>query len=544
MLDVRCAARTEIAIDAKSLGPVFARLPVQLEDLVHFEDGILTFHYTVGAAHRLLCLNLNFDRLKELRPGYSNFQVLIPSVSKLFVRNNPRYVIYGEYSGRTAGGHHEWVMVCYDFKTRDNSDEVQLQNFFGMDLGQTVCFEVFDGYFYAVSSQSTQEVEEIDWSSFYHCFRVPVDDFRKEKLQHERLWRRQHREGPINDAWTDLSLQKDETTGKVTIVEARQEFLNGGSEQTRSFYFHSVEFDHEDRHPDTAESSDHNLSRDVKSLLPNDPLVSTLDNTNKPQYAPAKPRTASSVHAASNTDEHGRPLKKRRPSQTVFKTYALNASSSLDLIHDDTIVRYTRPKLRLQIGSRITTSPINPSTGRLFPPLLDDNSISIPDSIDRYANCPTKLFPPADAPPALFELMNPSTRIAPFVPGMNYNRVMAQANAPVQASWESNMLVYMAGQGDGVTGRAIVMMNFDPAVKFLGLRRMDMRDGMQVAEGAMENALRGVVTRDEMARARAGEGRMRRKEEREMGHSSKVTWYEGEARAWWMEIDNGFEFLW
>jgi len=42
---------------------------------------------------------------------------------------------------------------------------IQLVDFFGSELGSTVCSGIHNSYFYAVSNQTSLEVEEVDWAS-------------------------------------------------------------------------------------------------------------------------------------------------------------------------------------------------------------------------------------------------------------------------------------------------------------------------------------------------------------------------------------------
>lgn len=153
--------------------------------------------------------------------------------------------------------------------------QIQLKNFFGTDIGQTVAFEIIDGYFYAVSNQSTYEVEEIDWTSYYHCYRFPLGTEDHGKLQHKRIWRRQHREGPINDCWTSVSIHKDEKTGVVTIVEARREWIGGTSTQTRTFYFELLTFDDEEEECNCQRLG--TLASSSDAFIPNATTFTSLD---------------------------------------------------------------------------------------------------------------------------------------------------------------------------------------------------------------------------------------------------------------------------
>jgi hypothetical protein len=71
------------------------------------------------------------------------------------------------------------------------------------------------------------QVEEIDWTSFYHCIQFPLNSPCKallEKTENKSMWRRQYQEGPIDDRWTNLRLDEDESSGRLRIVEARKEW--------------------------------------------------------------------------------------------------------------------------------------------------------------------------------------------------------------------------------------------------------------------------------------------------------------------------------
>lgn len=495
---------------------------MQLFDIVHYQDGILTCRFANAYTPLVLCIDISgIDHTaEERRAGFKRRLILEPSQVKYFIRNNSEYLVRGGYVWKPGIGHSEWVLVSINLSSGRRSDELQLHNFYGTDIGQTVCFELFHGYLYAVSSQSTREVEEIDWSSFYVCCRIPVDRLQKENVQRKRIWRRQHREGPINDAYLNISLQQDQQTGAITIVEARQEFLNGGSEQTRSFYFSPLDFTEE--------------QKTNKSSLPtNDILVSTLDKTNRPHYEPAKPRTAHTVHIDSKAHESGHLRNECPPSKNKYRTYLLNASASLDLIHDDRVLYNNKPQLRLRIGSRTPASPLDPSTGRLYPPLLDDNGAPILNSIDRYRSTPTKLWPPVNAPPQLLALLN-----NPDVAGDTGGR------GKLTAMSDANTLIIAAGPQDCTHGRPLLLINFDPAVRFRGLPKLDMREvSGEVQEEREREQMEAVkdVRRKCNEAQEFGKPRTRR-DEREYRAS-----FGGESgseeKAWWAETMNGFEFV-
>jgi hypothetical protein len=166
--------------------------------------------------------------------------VRIPSNYKLFVRLTSQYLCYGTYISCGGRRDRRWKIfrVSLDGQRSVKSKQsLVLDNFHGSEIGNTVAFEIFNNYFYAVSNQGTSKVEEIDWTSFYHCVRLPLDDPVSAKLEkNDRVFRRQHAQGPIDDSWTSLSLQNSERTNEVLIVESRCEWEQASSRQSRTFY--------------------------------------------------------------------------------------------------------------------------------------------------------------------------------------------------------------------------------------------------------------------------------------------------------------------
>lgn len=504
ILHVHQASQNEKVIHPNALrGTPYDML---LLKIVHYQDGILTFRIANGYAPSMLCVDISGINLtaEERRIGFSHRLVLPLSEGKSFVRNNSESLVRGEYVWKPARGRSEWVLVSFDLVSERRSGEQQLHGFFGTDIGQTICFELFHGHLYAVSSQSTREVEEIDWSSSYVCYRIPVGRSREEKVQRRRIWRRQHREGPINDAYLNISLQEDQQTGAITIVEARQEFLNGGSEQTRSFYFSRLDFTEEQSTPET-------------SLPTDDILVSTLDKTNRPQYEPAKPRTAHTVHPDSPAHESGHLRKECPPSKNKYRTYLLSASASLDLIHDDRVLYNQKPQLRLRIGSRTPASPLDPRTRRLYAPSLDATRAPIPNSIDRYRSHPTKLWPPLDAPPQLLALLNNNPE---------------SATVKFKAMSDASSVVIQTGPSTAAHGLPLLLVNFDPAIRFRGLPKLAMREGREQDDGRRKCS--EAQERGEPPKART---------EREHRGGCAGELLGREEKAWWVEMRHGFEFV-
>ncbi|GME26335.1 hypothetical protein GTA08_BOTSDO01640 [Neofusicoccum parvum] len=389
----------------------FGTTEIQPEiSLLHYSDGIVSLHFDYSETE--LCYPgrdddhwLIYVELGKFNPMTgAGVNVIKPpaGASKLFVRNTANYLLYGTHTGLGAHGHHEWKIHSHSLAGDDqpapNTPALQLDEFVGSDIGSTVAFEIHDGYFYAVSNQTSFVVEEVDWTSFYHCLRFPLDRPVKEALQvNTRVYRRQHAEGPINDSWTDLSLQADEKTNRLQIVEARREWRNGGSKQERTFYTREVTFpnrseirrrgddvngavadqdvDMQSASPTSALAtapSDATLEEDdgdedddavgsassqVPLLPADDLLVQTLSSGNNPHYAPEEERLPRSYHPERRHEDGLSNPTAFILARTKFRTYNLSCSAFFDLVEDDKCCPDVSavggpPCLRLRIGAR------------------------------------------------------------------------------------------------------------------------------------------------------------------------------------------------
>lgn len=384
--------------------------------LLHYSDYVVSLHFDYSETD--LCADWRTDghwliviELRKFDPmTRTGVRFIRPpeGASKLFVRNTANYLFYGTHTGLGTHGHHEWKIHAQslnkDAPLPPNIPALQLDELVGSDLGSTVAFEIHDGYFYAVSNQTSFVVEEVDWTSFYHCIRFPLHRPVKEEVQiNTRVYRRQHAEGPINDSWTDLGLQVDEKTNRLQIVEARREWRNGGSKQERTFYTREITFPlrpsarrrrtgeqgvvavagaagagggngqlqsasptlPSPASPDATaveEPEDNvNVPIDTAPPLPdNDLLVQTLGSGNNPHWAPSEERLPRAYHPERKHDEQQQATGCGRPfilARTKHRAYNLSCSAFLDLVEDEaccpavTAIGGT-PCLRLRIGAR------------------------------------------------------------------------------------------------------------------------------------------------------------------------------------------------
>lgn len=413
------------------------------------------------------------------------------STSNIFARNDGSVLFYGTNpSSTTSRNHHEWLVKGIDLHNNQKITEtpVQLKNFVGYEIGCTVCFEIHQGFFYAISSQTGDVDEEVDWTSYYTCMRFPVND--PQDIEWRRIWRRQPRlEGPIHDGWTNISLQVDESTKELMIVECRREWHLTGTGSSRAYYFQPLNcFDSTPTSHSTSDCSSLADGDLVVEAAPvdTDPLppfhsgvpeyapvslTTMLDGYSKPNYEPPKKRTRHYYHTEY-------PLKEIPPNseldfklvKTKFQAYNYSASAHIDLVSDPLPSCKAKSnsipsdRLRLRIGSRKQKCPIDEEgkegdRGYIYPPeQIDEDGVPIEFSEERFESRGIHLWPPSDAPDELFSLLCPGKRCE-----------------NVHAVSDERSLVYFTDAGKLADGRRpIILISFDPRIRLSNFRRLGM----------------------------------------------------------------------
>ena len=377
---------------------------------------------------------------------------LLRDTSELFVRHNSTHLFYGSLAAATLRGPREWLIQGLDItgpRPRPiTKDPLWLRQFFGSDLSATCAFTIHNNQFYAVSNQSSFESEEIDWTSFYHCIQFPVFD-PKPDTKVRYIWRRQHREGPINDTWTSISLQVDVETNQVMIVESRKEWLEGRSEAVRTCYTtpfllpteEETELEALTHGPSSADagraatSPNQSTAMDLSgtseidiarlkntrvygqtSVDPNSQLSLTVDESNNPRFETPHIRIDKLTHRDIRNPDFLR-------SHTKHTAYHLNSHCFTDLVTESIPVPgKARPveQIKLRVSSRVSLSPLLDDETKSWPCRIGPRSsnpqitrpetwdpvqqIYIPDSEEAFSDSQARLWP---ASPASF-LRSPS----------------------------------------------------------------------------------------------------------------------------------------
>ena len=494
ILDVHRAGNIEKVIDLHCISQAIwnSNVVITHTELLHYQDGVLAilFHNTdLTGETWLVALRTEDDVLNTER---IKLVINCPG-SRFWVRNDSQYLFVGSHVGLGTHGHHEWVLRGYNLVNGHRFEDLQLPNFFGTDIGQTVIFEISGDFLYAISNQSSAEMEEIDWTSYYHCYRFPVQDPSPTHLEPKQLWRRQHREGPINDSWTELSLCKDERTGTLLIVEGRREWKDGGSTQRRTYYRQPLIFPHTPGQvpdhlmitpPPTADSATTPAVPPSMALPVGDPLIGLLDGKSRPLYEAAHKRTSRDYHCEFANDAAASALQSFMLAKTKHRAYNVSCSAFLDLVIDDQAhsQRYWTQQIRLRIGSRIQASPIG-SNGLLYQPITNDtDGTPTDDSEDRFTDRGINIWPSTNAPVELLDLLNPS-------PGTRSHLDRPRTiSGGVRAISDERSIIYTAKEYSEKES-AIVLVNFDPWIRFEGLTTL----GTNIPSPETKNATRKVV---------------------------------------------------
>jgi hypothetical protein len=485
-----------------------------LFQILYYSNGIISCVYSSNGPDPTAWL-IAFSIKVRMHPVVQE----LDSMDKIFIRHNKQYLYYGTHSEIGVDGYKKWVIHGYDFKKRQWFDrKVHLPDMVGSEIGSTICFEFYNEYFYALSNQTSFEVEEIDWTSFYHCVRFPLASpcmDLLEKTDNHDMWRRQHQEGPIDDRWTSLKMDVDEGTGELKIVESRKEWAFGSSRSRRTYYTTRIIFpeppkdedihDEDIRNEDlgahsftlgsmdlgsstsslgqSSSSSSSSLASSTSSsstlaiselttppsttpprkhhhdlsILPFDPLTKLLRADDNPHHMVAPPRKAWETHPGDDGST--------KPTTTLarcrIRSYHTLANTFLDLVDDPLPSDWrSTQRLRLRAGSRQLGPPLTHPDHDAKAGLLREAPNDLQAALDEmYHERPIQLWPAAQ---------DPNSQDA------DLDAVYSLLNPPshlgnVDGTADERSMVYVTG-GCGKP-QAIIFVGFDPGMKLAGLKR-------------------------------------------------------------------------
>lgn len=384
----------------------------------------------------------------------------LESTARIFVRNNESFLYFGTLSWEGADGLRKWVIQGFDIGARSwiALPRLYMANLAGCDMGSTVCFEIFGGYFYGLSNQRLFEADDPEWMSHYYCFRFPLHEPRIEKLEvmgKEESWRRRHAEGPIDDRWGFLSLEMDEHTEKLVILECRKEWLKDRSGSQRTYYTTEVVF----RQQSTQGELPRVRAPTVRRITDH-PQGDTTMPSRRPEY----------VHAGDDSSVASLLTRNK----TYFCGYIRCSHTFIDLIDDPCNDGSSPQQLRLRTGYR----KLQPGT-RLTPGGL----------VSGHPPAPLSEGPksPASSPyqPNKIFMWPPERGASGSEPYLD--RVQRLLNidghqGSITATGDERSVIYTTGN-DPKGLKILVLISFDPATRFRGLQHGGNLVGQEVGNG-------------------------------------------------------------
>ena len=504
VLDVYHGSRSELVVLSNLVGPQIIGTECHSTEieLCNLHDRLLSlmFHGEIpqlGWRSWLLVLDLSPNEGKRERIWLVED---LWTSENVIIRNDRRALCAISPTRLSANGRHrEWLCKVWDLEhpTR-RPTALQIPNLAVGELGQGLVFEVFNGYLYAVSTQAPYELEEPEWTSYYSCFRFPLNNPDPSTLETHRIWRRHHKEGPINDLWTDLSLHKDEFTGEIFIVEARKEWTGGSSVQKRTWYRQTIpsQFSSQEGAVDDDEemvdisSQSGNSHQDPVAIQPQR-SASSGNSDQDPPYLFARPpddddESSDAFARALGLEQRPGRLSHNTHSEypenasaptmvdtfilakTKYRAYNPSATAFLDLVVDDRkpfIQSGWLQQIRLRIGSRREVSPLDQSGMIHGYRNYDSNRKTVPNSERRYEDRGIRLWPPVDAPTDLKNLLNGDT----ISSGFRSDGIGRKTLGDIIAISDERSIVYLVkekGAAESGKGR-LVLVNFDEQIRFI-----------------------------------------------------------------------------
>ncbi|KAI1188643.1 hypothetical protein F5B17DRAFT_394716 [Nemania serpens] len=387
----------------------------------------------------------------------------LESTARIFVRNNDKFLYFGTHSWEGADGLWKWVLKGFDLRTLSwlPHPRMYLMNMPGCDIGSTACFEVFGDYFYGLSNQSLSEADDPEWTSHYYCFRFPLDDPSHAKFQtmnKNHSWRRKHTEGPIDDRWGFLSLEMDETSEDLVILECRKEWLKGIRGSRRTYYTTDVVFGEE------------TITEDQGRVRP-----STRGVGDHPQCnSPIPYRRPEYVHAGDDSSVASLLVR----SQAHLCAYIRSCQTFIDLIDDPCTDTSSPQRLRLRTGYRRLKTGTQLVREGLTPS-------AVGESAQQRATQP-------DQPNTIF-IWPPAKNAPEPDPSLDKVHQLLNVKGHITATGDERSVIYATSDSPADGVKELVFLSFDPAARFLGMEycgkilgQRSSHDGHEAVSGINE----------------------------------------------------------
>ncbi|KAH7011860.1 hypothetical protein EDB80DRAFT_876497 [Ilyonectria destructans] len=410
---------------------------------VHYSHGIVSSLYSYQDCEGITVSWLVVFRTEDLKVlAFCNLR----STNKLFVRNNADYLVYGTKSQLAFDGFKRWTLQRLDLQTKEwTPSDLTLWNFAGSNLGQNICFEIFDDYFYCLSNKNKLHPEHGKWNSYYHVVRFPLCEATRESCESppmRNLWRRHAAEGPVDQRWDALQLTRDEGTGKLFIFDSRRECLPTNAQSQRSCYKKEIRFDKTDENVDPVRHPMSDILRDTLPIAQSSPDDEGRDPNAWDSETHIETRLPENVHVGDNGA--------LGPTFTIGECFVRFYNSScetfVDLIDESQRLRLrVRPKLDPAHGTADDTR-----TGQSSKTQLNTSKKG-----RKGLHHGVKFWPPDQSSRPNAELAQLHNILYPQMP-----------LGEVDWAMDDRTLIYAPGHAVRGRPRPLVLISFDSAIRF------------------------------------------------------------------------------
>ncbi|KAF7549848.1 hypothetical protein G7Z17_g6116 [Cylindrodendrum hubeiense] len=457
ILDVHQSAQEELVIKIPwmlhCLDPDFQWSSLYSFRPVHYSHGIISSLYSHQDCEGVAVSWLVVLRTKDLKVLAFH---RLHSTQKLFVRNNGDYLVYGTKSQPGFDGFKRWALQRLDFQKREWTSDLILWNFAGSNLGQDICFEIFDEYFYCLSNKNKLHPEHGKWNSYYHVVRFPLREATRESCKSppmRNLWRRHAAEGPVDQRWDSLQITRDEVSGKLFIFDSRRECLPTNAQSQRTCYKKEIRFDPDDENGGLVR---HPMSDILRDTLPREESSSDEEGHDPNAWdseTHIETRPPENVHIGDN----GALGSMFTIGECFVRFYNSSCETFLDLIDESQRLRLrVRPKLDSTHGNADETSGTCQDQS-------SNTQSNTSEKVRTKLHHGVKFWPPDQTSPPNPELAQLHNILYPQIP-----------LGEVDWAMDDRTLIYAPGHAARGRPRPLVLVSFDPAICLPGYPKMHL----------------------------------------------------------------------
>ncbi len=279
------------------------------------------------------------------------------------------------------------------------------------------------------------------------------------------LWRRHHIEGPIDDRWNFLRLERDEASGILQVVESRKEWRSGSSSSRRTYYTQELIF------PPDNDNGEGPVS-DI-SAITNDNGISIVSQAadNEDNNGAGRPEEESGASPDIRLPQNVHPEDDStymmfNHRKTAIHSYYSTCSTFLDVIDDPSPDTPDIQRVRIRVGSRqLRQSPDirrEPEEDPLYPK----------QGIERLYQASQEYWPHEN------NTGEHDSRLDELA--LVLNPPSYQGN--LLGTWDERSLLYATGQDAGRL-RMLVFISFDSSIHLAGVKSWYETQGDQPTTG-------------------------------------------------------------